>query len=76
MALRKAREDFIAMLDESRDVRPGLRFSKAAALFDHDPRWSVSHLPLFAGLVHLMLLLASTSRSGSRVDSSIAELHW
>ena len=40
-ALRKGRDEFVAMLEECRELRPGARFSKAAALLDHDPRWKV-----------------------------------
>ena len=40
-AQRKAREGFVAMLEESRELKAGHRYSKAAALLDHDPRWKV-----------------------------------
>ena len=29
------------MLEESRDIKPGFRYSQARTLFEDDPRWKV-----------------------------------
>ena len=40
-ALRKARDEFTTLLEESAEVKAATRFSKAAGLFGEDPRWKV-----------------------------------
>lgn len=46
-ALRKARDEFTTLLEESAEVKAATRFSKAAGLFGEDPRWKArSHAAL------------------------------
>lgn len=45
LALKKAREDFSAMLEECAELKASMRFSKAAQILEDDPRWKV--LPSF-----------------------------
>lgn len=40
--LKRAREDFTAMLEGTHDLRASTRYSAAAALLEDDPRWKVS----------------------------------
>ena len=40
-AHRKAREDYVIMLEESKELKAGTRFSKAPSIFDLDSRWKV-----------------------------------
>ncbi|DBB01103.1 TPA: hypothetical protein ACH3X1_000995 [Trebouxia sp. C0004] len=37
--LKRAKEDYEAMLEESKDLKPGFRYSQARTLFEDDPRW-------------------------------------
>ena len=43
-AAKKAREEFGAMLEECKDLKLGMRFSKAAAILEDDPRFKVFYL--------------------------------
>ncbi|KAK9844119.1 hypothetical protein WJX81_004940 [Elliptochloris bilobata] len=38
-AIKQAREDFVTLLEDYADLKPGMRFSRAATLLDDDPRW-------------------------------------
>ncbi|KAK9795587.1 hypothetical protein WJX73_010842 [Symbiochloris irregularis] len=38
-ALRKAREEFVVMLEECKELKADMRYSKVAQLLDWDPRW-------------------------------------
>lgn len=42
---KQARDDFVAMLEESTELKPSTRYSVAAKLFDDDMRWHVGPLP-------------------------------
>ena len=35
-------QDYEAMLEETRDLKPGFRYSQARTLFEDDPRWKVT----------------------------------
>ncbi|KAL0047243.1 hypothetical protein WJX82_010442 [Trebouxia sp. C0006] len=37
--LKRAKEDYEAMLEESKDLKPGFRYSQARTLFEDDSRW-------------------------------------
>ena len=36
-------QEYEAMLEESRDIKIGFRYSQARTLFEDDPRWKVSN---------------------------------
>ena len=38
---KQIREDFFTLLELSPEMRTGMRYSKAAALFEDEPRWQV-----------------------------------
>lgn len=56
--LKKAREDFTTMLEETPDLRASTRYSAAQALLEDDPRWKVHTSPLFLKLTVLRMLRA------------------
>ena len=39
-------QDYEAMLEESKDLKPGFRYSQARTLFEDDPRWKVTKIEL------------------------------
>ena len=39
-------QDYEAMLEESKDLKPGFRYSQARTLFEDDPRWKVTKIDL------------------------------
>ena len=42
-AEKQVREDFFTLLELSPELKAGMRYSKAATLFEDEPRWKVSH---------------------------------
>jgi pre-mRNA-processing factor 40 len=42
LKLKKAREEFTVMLEQSKDLRASTSFRKAEALLEDDPRWKVT----------------------------------
>lgn len=41
MRSKQARDDFMTLLELSPELRAGTRYSKAAILFEDEPRWKV-----------------------------------
>ena len=41
------------MLEESKDIKIGFRYSQARTLFEDDPRWKVSNSAAYASKHHL-----------------------
>ncbi len=56
--LKKAREEFTTMLEETPDLRASTRYSAAQALLEDDPRWKVRNLSGFLSLAVLLLFNA------------------
>lgn len=45
MRAKQARDDFITLLELSQELKSGMRYSKAANLFEDEPRWGVMLRP-------------------------------
>ena len=44
--MKKARDEFFTLLELSPEIQTGMRYSKALAVFEDEPRWKVPFLPL------------------------------
>lgn len=83
-------QDYEAMLEESKDLKPGFRYSQARTLFEDDPRWKVTKIDLMwqtcahkgiSPLYHDLLLHFSTFgisalSSASRLQLFVRTLGW
>ena len=58
LALKKAREDFAALLEETPELKAATRFSQAERLLELDPRWKV--IPAIAALTACTLPFCSS----------------
>lgn len=58
MQAKKARDDFATLLELSPELKAGIRYSKAAVIFEDEPRWRV-RVPSHHR--HLILMLCSRS---------------
>ena len=83
LALKKAREDFAAMLEEASELKAATRLSQAERLLELDPRWKVitpaltlSHHAPFPFPVCGALVLGDASKLKADASFQLATRLW